>query len=237
MASGQPRSTERTALVVGASKGLGLEWVRCYLAHGWRVVATWLEPSPALDALQADYADRLAVHPLDIMDTPAVRALRSTLEDCSIDVLHIVAGVFQASMAPIWEQPDTEILRVLKTNAIAGVHLAELFATRVPPGGCFAFTSSGMGSMARNDRGDVDLYRISKAALNMLVRSFGARHAGEGKAAVLFCPGWAKTDMGGPDATVEAADSVAGMYRWIEQAAEDPAGPQFREYSGEIVPW
>lgn len=224
------------ALVVGATKGLGLALARQYLAEGWRVSATTVEPSEGLIALADEYGDRLAVYPLDVTDFQAVEALRGQLAADQVDALHTVAGVFQASFAPIWDQPDAEILRVLKTNAIAGVHLAEAFAPLVPSGGVFAFTSSGMGSMARNDKGDVDLYRISKAALNMLVRSFAVRHAGSGRAVLLLCPGWAKTDMGGPDATVEVEDSARGMYdAVVSTPAADEA--QFVEYSGAIVPW
>lgn len=224
----------RTALVAGATRGLGLEWVRRYLAEGWQVIATTVEPSAALDAMGCD---ALEIRSLDITDAAGVAALKTALRDRVLDVVHIVAGVFQASDAPIWEQPSEEILRLLQANAIGGIRLAETLSPLVPSRGAFAFTSSGMGSMARNDRGDVDLYRISKAALNMLVRSFAARHAGEGRGVLLFCPGWAKTDMGGPHATVEVEDSVAGMYGWIDGAREEPGGPVFREYSGQIVPW
>ena len=201
------------------------------------MIATTREPAAALDALLARYAERLDVHPLDITDVAAVTALRETLADRTIDALHIVAGVFQASFAPIWEQPDAEILRLLATNAIGGVRMAELFADRVPAGGVFAFTTSGMGSMTRNDKGDVDLYRISKASLNMLVRSFAARHAGSGRAVLLLCPGWAKTEMGGPDATVEVSTSVEGMVALVTQADAQAGEARFYEYSGDAVPW
>jgi len=227
----------QTALLVGATKGIGLGLAEVYLENEWNVVATTIEPSKGLDVLAHRYGQRLDIRPLDIVDGAAVRALRQALAGRTINVLHLVAGVFQATLAPIWEQPDEEILRLLHTNAIAGVRMAELFEALVPRCGVFAFTSSGMGSMTRNDKGDVDLYRISKAALNMLVRSFAARHAGSNRAVLLLCPGWAKTDMGGPDATVEVADSAAGMYRLVANASPHPDGARFFEYTGEIVAW
>lgn len=223
----------RTALVVGATKGLGLGLVERYLTEGWRVIATTIEPSPGLDAL----GDRIELHPLDITDAAAVEALRDALAGRPIDALHIVAGVYQSSQAPIWEQPDEEILRVLGTNAIAGIRMAELFSPLVLRGGVFAFTTSGMGSMTRNDKGGVDLYRVSKSTLNMLARSFAVRHAGSGRAVLLLCPGWAKTDMGGPDATVEVADSVAGMVRLVADADSDAGEALFREYTGDVIAW
>lgn len=225
----------KTVLLVGATRGLGLALAEHYLARGWTVHATTVEPSSALSDL-AERNPALCVHALDVTDRTAGEALRAALGTTRLDAVHIVAGVFQAGFEPIWELGDAEILRVLGTNSISPVRLAELFAPMVPEGGVFAFTSSGMGSMARNDKGDVDLYRISKAALNMLVRSFAARHAGSGRAVILFCPGWAKTDMGGPDATVEVADSVDGMLDQVE-AARPADGAIFREYTGDTVPW
>jgi NAD(P)-dependent dehydrogenase (short-subunit alcohol dehydrogenase family) len=229
--------TARTVLVVGATKGIGLGLVEKYLADGWRVVATTIEASAGLDRLVAAHSDRLDVLPLDITDVAAVTALRDDLAARGLDVLHIVAGVYQATFAPIWEQPGEEILRVLNTNAIGAIRMAELFSPVVRKGGVFAFTSSGMGSMTRNTKGNVDLYRISKAALNMLARSFSAYHAGSGRAVLLLCPGWAKTDMGGPDATIEIADSVAGMVKLVTEADTHDDEARFFEYSGDAIAW
>ena len=229
---------QRTVLVVGATQGLGLALTEKYLHEGWRVIATTVVPSPALEALRARHAAALRIRPLDITDRAAVQALAEALRTETLQVLHIVAGVFQASFAPIWEQPDEEILRVLHTNAIGGIRLAEALASRVAADGTFAFTSSGMGSLVRNDRGDVDLYRISKVSLNMLVRSFAARRLGGMQRVLMLCPGWAKTAMGGPDAPVEVATSVDGMYEVVTaRPTAGIGGAQFFEYSGNIVPW
>lgn len=228
---------QKFVVIVGATKGLGLALAEEYLDRGWRVVATSLEPSAGLDELAKRYGPRLQVVEFDITSRADALRLQEALAAQRIDVLHIVAGVFQRTTAPVWEQPAEEILRLLETNAIGAVRLAELLAPQVQPGGVFAFTSSGMGSLWRNDRGDVDLYRVSKATLNMLVRSFAARHRDSGRATLLLCPGWAKTDMGGPDATVEVSDSVRGMYRLVASARPDPTGAVFREYTGNEIPW
>lgn len=231
-------SSSRTVLVVGATRGIGLALAEEYLSHGWRVIATTVEPSPALAALAARYPGAAAIEPLDITDGGGGARLAQTLAVQSLDALHIVAGVFQRTLDPIWSQAPEEILRVLQTNAIGGVRLAEALDARVPAGGVFAFTSSGMGSLARNDRGDVDLYRVSKVALNMLVRSFAARRAGSGRRVLLLCPGWAKTDMGGPDATVEVRDSARGLYALVASAqATSGDAAEFREYTGDVIPW
>lgn len=232
------KQSRRSVLIVGATRGLGLGLTDKYLSEGWRVVATTIEPSEALDALQREHGDALAVQPLDITNAADVLALHKEYSTARFDVLHIVAGVFQKSFSPIWEQDAAEILRVLNTNAIGSIRLAELLAPQVNTGGVVAFTSSGMGSMTRNNKGDVDLYRISKASLNMLARSFAARHADQAWRVLLLCPGWAKTDMGGPDATVDVATSVDGIFSCITQPRSSPEdGAVFFEYTGDRVPW
>jgi len=227
---------DHTVLLVGATQGVGLALADRYLREGWRVVATTLMPSVPLEALVARHPDRIAIHPLDITDADAARALGEALSGERIDVLHIVAGMMPAEDKPIWDYSDAERLRVLDTNAIGAVRLAHIVAPLVPAGGVFAFTSSGMGSMTRNTRGSTDLYRVSKAALNMLVRSFAAT-LGTDRAVLLICPGWAKTAMGGPLATVEVADSVDGIYRLVAGAEPATDGAIFRDYSSETVPW
>jgi NAD(P)-dependent dehydrogenase (short-subunit alcohol dehydrogenase family) len=227
---------DRTVLLVGATQGLGLALAERYLREDWRLVATTLMPSAQLDALVARHPGRSAIHQLDITDADAAGALGQALGDDRIDVLHIVAGILPADDKPIWDYSDAERLRVLDTNAIGAVRLAHIVAPLVPAGGVFAFTSSGMGSMTRNTRGSTDLYRVSKAALNMLVRSFAATH-GTDRAVLLICPGWAKTEMGGPLATVEVSDSVDGIYRLVDGAAPGTDGAIFRDYSGETLPW
>jgi NAD(P)-dependent dehydrogenase (short-subunit alcohol dehydrogenase family) len=225
-------------LLVGATQGLGLALAEKYLREGCRVLATTIGPSTALQALAADHPAALDVVTLDITDAGAANSLREAYATRQFDVLHIVAGVFQRAMTPIWQQDDQELLRVLHTNAIGAIRLAELLASQIRRGGVFAFTSSGMGSMARNDKGDVDLYRISKASLNMLVRSFAVRHAASGCAVLLLCPGWAKTAMGGPDATVDVSTSVDGMYACITNAQRPlDGGAVFVEYTGNFIPW
>lgn len=227
---------KRTVLLVGATQGLGLALAEKYLAEGWQVLATTITPSAGLDALALSNEGQLEVFDLDITDEAVVDDLHDKLADRRIDTLHIVAGILPAGDRPIWDFADEDILRVLKTNAICSVRMATRFDALVPPGGAFVFTSSGMGSMVRNTLAGADLYRISKAALNMLVRSFAVTHAKD-RAVLLVCPGWAKTEMGGPDATVEVADSVNGIYALVAKAEPSPDGAIFKEYTGDTVPW
>lgn len=226
----------KTILIVGTAQGIGLALTERYLADGWRVFAGTLARTAELETLAGRYPDRLSIHLLDITDPAAAETLFQDLQGETLDVLQIVAGILPPETGPVWDLDDALILRTLKTNAFSGVRLATRFQSLVRPGGCFAFTSSGMGSMERNTLGGADLYRISKAALNMLVRSFAVTTAGPERAVLLICPGWVKTEMGGANAIVEIADSVSGIYRLVVNARPGNGAP-FREYSGDTVPW
>ena len=96
--------------------------------------------------------------------------------------------------------------------------------------------SSGQGSLANNTRAGHEAYRASKAALNMCMRSFAARHAEDPRTLLLMAPGWVKTDMGGPDARLTIEESIPNLLDTME-AQRGRAGLQYLDYLGRTVPW
>ena len=103
-------------------------------------------------------------------------------------------------------------------------------------GGTVAFMSSILGSIGENTSGGYDLYRISKASLNMLARSFAAVSAKDRKITVLnLHPGWVRTDMGGPSAPLGVEDSVRGLVNVLE--TQHGAKHLYLDYRGREIPW
>ncbi|MEU0838220.1 SDR family oxidoreductase [Streptomyces sp. NPDC005962] len=126
--------------------------------------------------------------------------------------------------------------RVMVTNALSPMRVVEALQDVVPPTGTIGVMSSRQGSLTLNDRAGHEIYRASKSALNQLMRSFAARHAHDPRTILLLCPGWVRTELGGPDALLTIAESVPGVVDTIEKHAGD-GGLHFVNYQGQTVPW
>ena len=226
-------ATQKNALIVGASRGLGLGLVETFLQRGWRVTATQRSASPGLAAL-AD--DALTIETADIDDDAAVAALHGRLAGQSFDLIFVVAGVATQAHDPLHEVPRDVAARVYLTNAVSPVRFAEAFLDRLAPQGLVAFMSSILGSVALNESGGWETYRASKAALNTLARSFEIRHREKGLGVLLLHPGWVRTEMGGAEADIDVATSVTGTADVIEGYLGQ-TGTAYRDYTGRTLDW
>lgn len=231
----------QTALVTGANRGLGLEFTRQLLARGGHVVATAREPGRAgsLNALAGDYPGRLRVLPLDVSDRDAIRALAGELPlaggPASIGLLVNCAGVLHSGER--FGKLDPAILEhSLRVNAIGPLLLTEALAPRLAEGAKVANISSVLGSIASVGRFGTPSYAISKAAQNMATALLARALADRGIVVLALHPGWAQTEMGGDNATVPVADSVAGLLRVIDASGPGDSG-SFRDWQGAALPW
>lgn len=228
--------SSKQALIIGASRGLGLGLARELLGRGWRLVATVRKPSEGLEALRAGAPDRLKIETVDIDHPEQVQALRRRLDGTRFDLLFVNAGVLGSPEKTISQVSHEEFVREMTTNAFSPVRAAEALADLAPARGTIGFMTSVLGSIANNTSGGTEVYRASKAALNMLVRSFVARHAGKRWTVLLLHPGWVSTDMGGPQAPVDVPTSTRGLANVIE-ARHGTGGLAFLDYQGKELPW
>jgi len=229
--------TPRTALIVGASRGLGLGLVREHLARGWRVIAT-VRGEAGRQALAAlPDADRLVVETLDIGHPEQITALRERLATERLSLLFVNAGVANEASATVGEVTTDEFVRVMATNALAPLRVIERFESLVPePDGVIAAMSSILGSVGGNDSGGYEVYRASKAALNTLLRSFAVRTRNRKRTVLAVHPGWVRTDMGGAQAPLDVETSVRGMADTLEKR-RGSGGVAFVDYRNETMPW
>jgi NAD(P)-dependent dehydrogenase (short-subunit alcohol dehydrogenase family) len=226
----------RRALIVGASRGLGLGLVGRLLARGWDVTATVRRPSAALGALAAAGPLRIEAG-VDIDDDAAVARLKGALADApDFDLVFVVAGVATQAGTPAALLPREVAGAVFQTNALSPIRFAEAFQRRVVADGLIVLMTSKLGSVSLNQGGGWGIYRASKAALNTLARSFVGQHAGARWGLVLMHPGWVRTDLGGRRATLDVETSVRGIVTVLENRFGQ-RGCAFVDYTGATVPW
>jgi len=229
--------TDKHLLLVGASRGLGLAMAAEFLKQGWNVVATVRGSSRTmLHELADEYAGRIEIESLDITEPDQIAALQARLSARRFDILFVNAGTANADDEPIADVSTEEYARVMVTNALGPMRAVESLQNLVSPTGMIGVMSSGQGSIANNTNGRHDVYRGTKAALNMHMRSYAARHAGEPRALVLMAPGWIRTDLGGPNAPVGVEDAIPKVVK-VLLAQQGKAGLQYLDRDGQTVPW
>jgi NAD(P)-dependent dehydrogenase (short-subunit alcohol dehydrogenase family) len=227
----------KTALIVGASRGLGFALVKEYLARGWEVTGTVRsESGAALKELAAASSGRLEVETLDINDVGQIAALKSRLRGRKFELLFVNAGVANDRHEPIGEIATDEFVRLMVTNALSPMRIVENFSDNVAASGTVGVMSSGQGSVADNEGGGFDTYRASKAALNTLMRSYAARQAKGTRSLLLVAPGWIKTEIGGPDARYSIEEAIPRIVDVIDAQA-GRRGLQFLDQFGKVVRW
>jgi len=227
------------ALIVGASRGIGLGLAREFARRGWKVVATARDPGNAteLAALAADSNGQVGVVVVDTADVESSAALAEALKNEVFDLVLINAGVGGPRDTSTLTVSDGAFTALFVTNALAPVRLAEMLVARVRPTvGVVAFMTSILGSVEGASGGGFELYRASKAALNSFTRSFAARHKDKDFTVLSLHPGWVKTDMGGPNAPVSIEESTGGLADVIDRARSERADGYF-DYTGAPIPW
>jgi len=227
-----------TILLIGASRGLGQAMAAEFLKKGWNVVGTVRGGGTRtmLHDLADEFEGRVEIEILDICEPDQVAALRDRLSGRKFDMLFVNAGVTNNEKETIADVTTDEFVRVMVTNSLSPMRVIETLQDLVATPGMIGVMSSGQGSISNNETGLREVYRGSKAALNMLMRSFAARHAGTSRAMVLMAPGWVRTEMGGPDARLSIEESVPNLVNVLLSKQAKP-GLEYLDYLGRTVPW
>ena len=227
-----------TILLIGASRGLGHAVAAEFLKKGWNVVGT--VRGGGTRTLLHDLADafegRVEIEILDICEPDQVAALHDRLSGRVFDMLFVNAGVTNNEKETIADVSTDEFVRVMVTNSLSPMRVVESLNDLVAATGTIGVMSSGQGSVSNNETGLREVYRGSKAALNMFMRSFAARQSGTSRAMVLMAPGWVRTEMGGSDARLSIEESVPNLVNVLLSKQGKP-GLEYLDYLGRTVPW
>ena len=232
-------------LITGANRGLGLEFVRQLLARGDAVTACCRAPEKAseLKALGAgNAADRLKIYGFDVTDPDAIAALPAKLkgDGVQVDVLVNNAGVASFGEEKLGAFKAEAMERVLLTNSVAPMLVVQAFLpwleanNQSPKIVCI---TSSLGSITQTEGLTYGLsYGMSKAALNMGVKTLSSELKRRGIAILTLHPGWVQTDMGGANATLKPEQSIQGMLQVIDNLSVKNSG-RFVDYTGKELPW
>ena len=224
----------RTAVVTGASRGIGSEFVVRLLEDGWRVYAGYRSDMHRLDLIEND---NLFCHKLDVSSNDSIKKFADNI-DSNIDLLINNAGVPDGRWRNIKEIDDQWMLEVLDINSVGPVRMVKEFYDKMSHESVttIAMISSLMGSIDDCHSGRSYAYRASKTALNMLSVAMKKEALQDNISFLILHPGWVKTRMGGEHAPVELGESVEGMLKLIYSHSLDDSG-RFVQYDGVDLPW
>ena len=220
-------------LVVGASRGIGLEFVRQYRADGATVTAT---------ARDDDGVARLvtlgatAIR-LDVLDAASASGLAWQIDGAAFDVAIVNAGVNAKGKggAGLDAPAEDDFDWVMRTNVLGPMRVIPQVVEAMAAPGKVAVLSSLMGSIGARTAAGSTLYRASKAAANSVMKDASLTFAKRATFVSLH-PGWVRTDMGGAGADIDVETSVAGMRKVIANISARDNG-SFFNYDGKAIAW
>ncbi len=232
------------AIVTGGSRGLGFETARQLGKLGYRLVIASKDKKrleAAAKALQAQGYDVTAM-PLDVASSRAVAAFgkwAAKLGPAAVlvnaaGILPETSGAYSGKGATVLGAGDKEVVATLTVNAIGAWRLCKVIAPRLADNGRIVNVSSGMGALTEMGSGYFG-YRGSKAALNVLTRTLANELKPRGIMVNSICPGWVKTDMGGPNATRTVEQGASGIVWAATLPPGGPSGGFFRD--GQAIAW
>ena len=224
-------SKSATVLVIGASRGIGLELARQYRADGHAVHAT-VRRDPDAAALKAMGC---TVHHLDVTEAADWTAFGQAIAAINFDVAIHNAGV----SGPRTDGPPTrdEFDDTMRANVWAAMLMSPVVGPRVAAArGKLVVISSRLGSIATRDNAKFTAYRASKAAVNSVMKDAALTYGPQGAICVSLHPGWVRTAMGGEGADLDVADSAKGIRKTIAGLSRDDHGCFFN-YDGAAMRW
>ena len=228
-----------TVLITGTNRGIGLEFVKQFLAREDTVLATCRDMGSATELRQLkNDTSKLHIFELDVSSQKSMEDLTLQLAGHAIDIFINNAGVYGPRDSTFGKVSANEWAKVLQVNAKAPMILTQLLIDNLRDGSDkkLLYITSKMGSIDDNKGGGSYVYRSSKAALNAVVKSISVDLRDSGFSVAVLNPGWVQTDMGGPNALIDVTTSVSKMIDVIDNLNFHNSG-SFFNYDGGIIPW
>jgi NAD(P)-dependent dehydrogenase (short-subunit alcohol dehydrogenase family) len=225
-------------LITGANRGIGLALVKAFAGKRDTVIATVRHSSDRaeLDALAAASPKWISVIEMDVADPADIARARRKLEAEPIDVLINNAGVSGPDSQGAVDMDFDGLEETLRINTIGPLRVSNAFLPNLKAAkGKIITLSSQMGSM-QSASSDSLAYRVSKVAVNRLMRGLASELKPQGIPVLIVHPGWVKTDMGGDGATLSPEDCAAGLIKLIDKLDLASTG-RFLAWNGKELAW
>jgi NAD(P)-dependent dehydrogenase (short-subunit alcohol dehydrogenase family) len=226
------------ALITGANRGIGLALVKAYAGCRDKVFATARRTSDRteLDALAAASRGWIEVVEMDVADPADIARAHRKLEAEPIDVLINNAAISGPDRQSAIDMDFDGLIETLNVNSVAPLRVANAFLPNVKAAkGKIITLSSQMGTM-QSASSDSLAYRVSKAAVNKLMRGLATELKPQGVPVLIVHPGWVKTDMGGQGAPLTVEESAAGLMKLIDGLTLQSTG-RFLAWNGKELAW
>ena len=228
----------KNILITGANRGIGLGLANKFLAHGHHVIATARNPDGARDLwdLEHAYPGSFRILELDVTNTSGLQHLKAATAGQVVDILINNAGYLSNPGSGFVGLTPDELHKSFAINATGPILVTQSLLTNLQAAAqpIVVAISSKMGSIADYCSGGYYAYRMSKAALNMFVRSFAGDYPDI--TAVTLHPGWVKTEMGGAAAPTTVEESASGLFEVITKLNPVDSG-RFIDFLGASVDW
>ena len=229
---------QKTVLITGCNRGIGLGLTLKFLQGGFDVIATARNPAGARELweLEHGYPGKCRVLTLDVANAADIQHLAAEIHGQKIDILINNAGLIEDKDAAFPQHSVALLSKTLAINSVAPFHLTQALLPNLQLAAApvIAMISSIMGSIEEITSAGYYAYRMSKAALNAFVKTLAVEYP---KMTVLALhPGWVQTDMGGAGALIGVEESTAGLYQLIAAAKVGLSG-RFLDYRGKELPW
>jgi NAD(P)-dependent dehydrogenase (short-subunit alcohol dehydrogenase family) len=218
-----------TVVITGANRGMGLEFVKQYLAKGDKVIALCRNTSDELSQTSAKVIDKV-----DVGNPDCLEKIMPVLDDLKIDLLINNAGVF--ANETLEDMSISTLEYQFRVNAMGPLMLTQMLRKQLVKGAKVALITSRMGSVTDNTSGGYYGYRMSKAALNIAGVSLAHDMKKQDVAVALLHPGFVQTEMVNYNGDISAAVAVARLMLRIEELDLENTGT-FWHSNGEVLPW
>lgn len=225
-------------LITGANRGIGLALVKAYAGRRDKVIACIRATSDRedLDALVKASPKWIEVIEMDVADAAEIGRARRRLEAEPIDVLINNAGIGGPERQTATDMDFDGLIETLNVNTIAPLRVATAFLPNVKAAKGKIITLSSQMGQVQSASTDSLAYRVSKAAVNKLMRGLAAELKPQGIPVLIVHPGWVKTDMGGEGAPLSSEESAAQLQKLIDKLDLASTG-KFLAWNGKELAW